>query len=80
MFVNGWPKGDFISRIFEAAPECPENLSLPILAREPHKEVCPRKPERLEEKDKGWQSVKSETPGQSVGSETLKHGIVKLGR
>ena len=62
--------GDLISGIFEAALKCPEDLSLSILVRRPHKELCLQKPARLEEKDKGH---------QSVGSETLKQGVGKLG-
>ena len=68
----GGQRGDLISGIFEAVPECPEDISLSILARRPHKELCPRKPARPEEKDEERQSVKSETPGQSIGSETQK--------
>ena len=30
--VDGWPKRDLISGIFEAEPECPEDFSLSILA------------------------------------------------
>ena len=35
--------GDLISGIFEAAPECQEDLSLSILARRPYKDLCPLK-------------------------------------
>ena len=36
-----------------------------ILARRPHKDPCPRKPARPEEKNGRW-SVRSETPKQRV--------------
>ena len=45
----GGQGGELISCIFEAAPECPEDLSLSILTARPHKELCPQKPERPEE-------------------------------
>ena len=44
--------GDIISGIFEATPECPEDLSLSILAGRPHKELCSRKPAKPEERAK----------------------------
>ena len=75
--------GDLISGIFEAAPE---DLSLSIFVRRPHKVLCPLKPARPEEKDEGRQlvrsgtpgrSFRSETPGRSVRSETLEQRIRK---
>ena len=44
-------RGDLISGNFEAAPVCPEDLSLSTLARRLHKELCQRKPAKPEEKD-----------------------------
>ena len=43
-----WVTGGIISGIFETAPECLEDLPLSILARRPHKELCPREPARPE--------------------------------
>ena len=43
---------DLISSIFEAVLESSEDLSLSILVQRPHKELGPRKPVRLEEKEK----------------------------
>ena len=40
-----------IFNIFEAAPECLD-IPLSILARRPHKDLCPRKPTRPEERTK----------------------------
>ena len=78
----GGQKGDLISSIFESAPECPDNLFFKsILARRPHKELCPRKTARLGEKDEESQigmrprSSQSETEVQSVGSETPVHEV-----
>ena len=59
---------DFIFGIFKAVPECPENFSLYTLARRPHRELCPRKPARSEEKDEDSWLVKYETPRRSVRS------------
>ena len=44
---------------------------LSILAQRPHKKLCPRKHTTPEGKDEGRWSVKTETPRQSVKSETL---------
>ena len=45
----GGQRRDFIPGIFEAASKCPEDLPLSILARRPHKELCPRKPARTKD-------------------------------
>ena len=58
--------GGIISGIFEALPECLEDCPLSVLARRPHKELCPCEPARLEERTNGRWSVKSETPEQRV--------------
>ena len=60
---------DFIS-IFEAAPGCLEDVSLSILARGPHKELCMRKPARPEERAKDVSY--SEAEGQLVRDEAPK--------
>ena len=39
----GSQRGDLISDIFEVTPEYPEDFSLSILTRRPHKELCPQK-------------------------------------
>ena len=73
-------KGDLISSIFEASPECLEDLSLYILVRRPRKKLCPRKPTRPEEgrrmqSVRSWGSVRSETSNWSVGSETPEQRV-----
>ena len=45
-----WVAGGIISGIFEAAPECQEDLPLSILTRRPHKDLCPHEPARPEVK------------------------------
>ena len=52
--VHGW-----------VAKECPEDLSLSILVRKPHKELCLRKSMRLEEKNEGYQLVWSRWGSES---------------
>ena len=69
-----WVAGRIIFGIFEAVPECLEDLPLSILARRPHKELCPREHARLEEmtKDVGklgvrLQSRESDIQAQDMG-------------
>ena len=64
----GGQGGDLISGIFEAALECPEDLSLSTLKRRPHKYLSPRKPARPEVKDEESKSVRDETLNRSVQS------------
>ena len=51
-----WGAGRVILYIFEVAPEFLD-IPLSVLARRSHKELCPRKPTRPEEKDDESQSV-----------------------
>ena len=89
LWVNGWvTKEGILSPASLKRRRCPEEFSLSILTQRPHKELCPRKSARPEEKDEERrsvrsgtleQSVKTETLGRSVGSETPKLGVGKLG-
>ena len=70
---------DLISDIFEAAPECPEDLSLSILAWRSHKELYLGKPVRPEERTKDisqlvvrLRSSQSRAEEQSVRSKALE--------
>ena len=62
-----------MSGIFEAVPECPEDLSLSTLAQRSHKELFPRKPAGQEEK--GETPKQSRAEGQSVGREIPENGV-----
>ena len=69
VFVDEWPKKGTLSptslkRRRSIQKTCPR-------AWRPHKELCPRKSARLEEKDEASRSVRSDTPKQSVKNETL---------
>ena len=75
----GGQGGDLISGIFEVALECPEDLSLSVLAQRPHKELCLRKLARPVEKEKGCQSVRCGTLKHSVKSETPKWSVQSRG-
>ena len=80
VFLDGWPrKGSYLRHLWSGTGVS-RRPSLSILAQRPHKELYPQKPAWLEEKDERRQSVKSETPGRSVGSETAKQGVGKLDR
>ena len=60
----GGQRGDIISGIFKAGPECPKDLPLSILAQRLNKELSLRKPASTEEKDAGRQSgVKLQSKG-----------------
>ena len=48
----GSQRKDLTCGIFKAALGYLEDLSLSILARRPHRELCPRKPARPEERTK----------------------------
>ena len=76
-----WMAGGIISSIFEAAPECLEDLPLSILARRPHKKLCSREPARPEEGTKDvWelrvrlQNRESDysSPGRGAGHSALR--------
>ena len=56
-----WAASRIIPGIFEVALGCLEDLLLSILARKPHKELCPREPTRPKKKDEGHKSIRSET-------------------
>ena len=47
-----WVASGIIFSIFEVVLECPEKLSLSILAQRPHKELFPHEPVRPGEKKK----------------------------
>ena len=82
--VHGWvPKDGILSLSSLKWCQSVQKTFLYLYWHKDHTKLCPQKPARLEEKDDGhqpvWSKVKSETPGRSVGSETPKQGVRKLG-